>query len=111
MAAALVGLLISYYANLPSGPVIVIGAGVILTRGTPVYDLVRETVHRAENGKPLQIPENAVVVPGARAVRGDWAGVCAGTMTLSAPLPRPSRWTVPSGNTRGSRGSRSNTSR
>ncbi|MGY3413831.1 zinc/manganese transport system permease protein [Bradyrhizobium sp. GM5.1] len=29
MAAALVGLLISYYANLPSGPVIVISAGVI----------------------------------------------------------------------------------
>jgi 2,3,4,5-tetrahydropyridine-2-carboxylate N-succinyltransferase len=51
----------------------VIGAGVVLTRGTPVYDLVRETVHRAEDGKPLQIPENAVVVPGARAVKGDWA--------------------------------------
>jgi zinc/manganese transport system permease protein len=29
MAAALAGLLISYYANLPSGPAIVIGAGVI----------------------------------------------------------------------------------
>jgi 2,3,4,5-tetrahydropyridine-2-carboxylate N-succinyltransferase len=51
----------------------VIGAGVVLTRGTPVYDLVREMVHRSENGKPLQIPENAVVVPGARAVKGEWA--------------------------------------
>jgi 2,3,4,5-tetrahydropyridine-2,6-dicarboxylate N-succinyltransferase len=50
----------------------VIGAGVVLTRGTPVYDLERETVHRAENGNPLVIPENAVVVPGARAVKGDW---------------------------------------
>lgn len=50
----------------------VIGAGVVLTRGTPVYDLERQTVHRAENGKPLVIPENAVVVPGARAVKGDW---------------------------------------
>jgi zinc/manganese transport system permease protein len=29
MAASLAGLLISYYANLPSGPAIVIGAGVI----------------------------------------------------------------------------------
>jgi zinc/manganese transport system permease protein len=29
MAAALAGLLISYYANLPSGPAIVMGAGVI----------------------------------------------------------------------------------
>jgi 2,3,4,5-tetrahydropyridine-2-carboxylate N-succinyltransferase len=50
----------------------VIGAGVVLTRGTPVYDLVRETVHRAEGGKPLIIPENAVVVPGARGVQGEW---------------------------------------
>jgi 2,3,4,5-tetrahydropyridine-2,6-dicarboxylate N-succinyltransferase len=50
----------------------VIGAGVVLTRGTPVYDLERETVHRAEGGKPLVIPENAVVVPGARSVRSDW---------------------------------------
>jgi 2,3,4,5-tetrahydropyridine-2-carboxylate N-succinyltransferase len=51
----------------------VIGAGVVLTRGTPVYDLERQTIHRAQNGKPLVIPENAVVVPGARAVKGDWA--------------------------------------
>ena len=51
----------------------VIGAGVILTRGTPVFDLVRETVHRAADGKPLVIPENAVVVPGARAVKAEWA--------------------------------------
>ena len=51
----------------------VIGAGVVLTRGTPVYDLERETVHRAEKGKPLVIPENAVVVPGARQAKGKWA--------------------------------------
>lgn len=51
----------------------VIGAGVVLTRGTPVYDLERETVHRAEGGRPLVIPENAVVVPGARHVKGKWA--------------------------------------
>lgn len=46
----------------------VLGAGVILTRGTPVYDLVRETVHRATADQPLVIPEGAVVVPGARRV-------------------------------------------
>jgi len=46
----------------------VLGAGVILTRGTPVYDLVRETVHRATGDRPLEIPEGAVVVPGARRV-------------------------------------------
>jgi 2,3,4,5-tetrahydropyridine-2-carboxylate N-succinyltransferase len=50
----------------------VIGAGVVLTRGTPVYDLERETVHRASAGKSLEIPENAVVVPGARVVKSDW---------------------------------------
>jgi 2,3,4,5-tetrahydropyridine-2,6-dicarboxylate N-succinyltransferase len=45
----------------------------VLTRGTPVYDLVRETVHRAASGRSLVIPENAVVVPGARQVNGEWA--------------------------------------
>ena len=51
----------------------VIGAGVVLTRGTPVYDLEKECVHRAEFGKSLEIPENAVVVPGARAAKSNWA--------------------------------------
>ncbi|HJP86050.1 MAG TPA: 2,3,4,5-tetrahydropyridine-2,6-dicarboxylate N-succinyltransferase [Gemmatimonadaceae bacterium] len=50
----------------------VIGAGVVLTRGTPVYDLERQTIHRADGAKPLIIPENAVVVPGARAVKDEW---------------------------------------
>ncbi|MCX5755539.1 MAG: 2,3,4,5-tetrahydropyridine-2,6-dicarboxylate N-succinyltransferase [Gemmatimonadetes bacterium] len=51
----------------------VIGAGVVLTRGTPVYDLVNETVYRATPDAPLEIPAGAVVVPGARAVRAPWA--------------------------------------
>jgi 2,3,4,5-tetrahydropyridine-2-carboxylate N-succinyltransferase len=46
----------------------VLGAGTILTRSTPVYDLVRETIHRATDELPLIIPEEAVVVPGSRAV-------------------------------------------
>lgn len=46
----------------------VLGAGTILTRSTPVYDLVRETIHRATDEQPLVIPEEAVVVPGSRAV-------------------------------------------
>lgn len=50
----------------------VIGAGVILTRGTPVYDLVRETVYRGTADAPLEIPEAAVVVPGARRLRQGW---------------------------------------
>lgn len=51
----------------------VVGAGVILTRGTPVYDLVKETVYRGTADQPLEIPAGAVVVPGARSVRGAWA--------------------------------------
>ncbi len=45
----------------------VIGAGVILTRSTPLYDTVRGQVYRATETAPLVVPENAVVVPGARA--------------------------------------------
>jgi 2,3,4,5-tetrahydropyridine-2-carboxylate N-succinyltransferase len=62
----------------------VIGAGVILTRGTPVYDLARETVHRADADKPLVIPENAVVVPGARQVKGSWG--LAQQISLQTPV-------------------------
>ena len=51
----------------------VIGAGVVLTRGTPVFDLVRETVYRGTAEQPLVIPEGAVVVPGARRVVSSWA--------------------------------------
>lgn len=46
----------------------VLGAGTILTRGTPVYDLVRGQVLKAGRDAPLVIPEGAVVVPGARAI-------------------------------------------
>ncbi len=46
----------------------VLGSGVILTRSTPVYDLVRSRIHRADDDHPLRIPPGAVVVPGARAV-------------------------------------------
>jgi 2,3,4,5-tetrahydropyridine-2,6-dicarboxylate N-succinyltransferase len=50
----------------------VIGAGVVLTRGTPVFDLVREAVYRGTAEKPLEIPADAVVVPGARNVTSAW---------------------------------------
>jgi 2,3,4,5-tetrahydropyridine-2-carboxylate N-succinyltransferase len=46
----------------------VLAAGTILTRGTPVFDLVNGEVLRAHGETPLIIPENAVVVPGSRAV-------------------------------------------
>jgi len=50
----------------------VLGAGVVLTRATPVYDLVRERVIRSGPDAPLEIPEDAVVVAGSRAVRSEW---------------------------------------
>lgn len=46
----------------------VLGAGTILTRSTPLYDLVRGQVYRATTEQPLEVPEGAVVVPGSRAV-------------------------------------------
>jgi len=46
----------------------VLAAGTILTRGTPVFDLVNGEVLRGSADLPLMIPENAVVVPGSRAV-------------------------------------------
>jgi 2,3,4,5-tetrahydropyridine-2,6-dicarboxylate N-succinyltransferase len=54
----------------------VLGAGTILTRSTPLYDLVKGEVYRATADGPLEVPENAVVVPGSRAVKkgkgADW---------------------------------------
>ena len=47
----------------------VLGAGTILTRSTPLYDLVRGEIYRATPERPLEVPENAVVVPGSRAVK------------------------------------------
>lgn len=46
----------------------VLGTGTILNRSTPVYDLVRNTVHKANDDGPLIIPEEAVIVAGSRAV-------------------------------------------
>jgi 2,3,4,5-tetrahydropyridine-2,6-dicarboxylate N-succinyltransferase len=46
----------------------VFGSGVILTASTKVFDLVNEKIIKSENGKPLEIPEGAVLVPGSRTV-------------------------------------------
>ena len=51
----------------------VLAAGVVLTRGTPVFDLVNERVIRGSAEQPLEIPAGAVVVPGARAIKGGFA--------------------------------------
>jgi 2,3,4,5-tetrahydropyridine-2-carboxylate N-succinyltransferase len=47
----------------------VLASGVIVTGGTPVYDVVRGQEYRRRPGQPLEIPAGAVVVPGSRAIR------------------------------------------
>ena len=47
----------------------VLGAGTILTRSTPLYDLVHGQVVRAGENGTLEVPEGAVVVPGSRTVK------------------------------------------
>ena len=46
----------------------VLGSGTILNGSTPVYDLVRGQILRRSGDQPLIIPEEAVVVPGSRAI-------------------------------------------
>jgi len=52
----------------------VLGAGVILTRSTPLFDLPNGTIHRSSETGPLRVPPSAVVVPGSRAVTKGKAG-------------------------------------
>lgn len=47
----------------------VIGAGVVLTGSTPIYDLVNKTIIAPAAGQPVVVPPGAVVVPGARTVK------------------------------------------
>ncbi len=47
----------------------VLASGVILTRGTPVYDIPNNTVYKGTASMPLIIPSGAVVVAGARAIQ------------------------------------------
>ena len=56
------------YEGTQVGSRAVLGAGVILTRSTPLFDVVRGEVYRATVEQPLRVPEGAVVVPGARAI-------------------------------------------
>jgi len=62
----------------------VLAAGTILTGSTPVYDLAREKIYQRTADGPLEIPADAVVVPGSRAVRGE-CGVAWG-LSLYAPV-------------------------
>ena len=46
----------------------VLAPGVILTGATRIYDVVQERVIQREGGKPLQVPQGAVLVPGTRPI-------------------------------------------
>jgi len=62
----------------------VIGAGVILTGSTPVYDAVRSQIYRRSASGPLVVPEGAVVIPGSRTVKGAFAE--GHGLSMSTPL-------------------------
>jgi 2,3,4,5-tetrahydropyridine-2-carboxylate N-succinyltransferase len=51
----------------------VIGAGVVLTGTSRLYDLVRDRVIAGTGEAPLVVPADAVVVPGTRALHGPFA--------------------------------------
>lgn len=46
----------------------VLASGVILTRSTPLFDLVNNTIIKSDGDKPLEVPAGAVVVQGSRAI-------------------------------------------
>lgn len=46
----------------------VLASGVILTRSTPLFDLVNGVIIKSDGDKPLEVPANAVVVQGSRAI-------------------------------------------
>ena len=62
----------------------VLAPGTILSGGTSVFDLVHDRVYRREGDQPLEIPANAVVVPGTRPVKAG-PGASAG-IGLYAPV-------------------------
>jgi 2,3,4,5-tetrahydropyridine-2-carboxylate N-succinyltransferase len=56
------------YEGTQVGAKAVLASGVILTRGTPIYDVVNGEIIRPDSEGVLKVPTNAVVVPGSRAI-------------------------------------------
>ncbi len=46
----------------------VLASGVILTRSTPLFDLVKGEIYKSDGAKPLEVPTGAVVVQGSRQI-------------------------------------------
>ena len=62
----------------------VLAPGVVLTRAVPMFDLVHARTIEADGDGTLAVPERAVVVPGTRPARSDWAR--AQGLSLYAPV-------------------------
>jgi len=63
----------------------VLGASVVLTGTSRLYDLVRGRVHQGSAARPLEVPDEAVVVPGTRRLLGEFAeahGLAAATALI-----------------------------
>lgn len=62
----------------------VLASGVVITASSKIFDLVNETIITSGPGKPLEIPEGAVLVPGTRSIKtpfGEKHG-----LSISSPL-------------------------
>ena len=63
----------------------VLAAGVVLTGTGRLYDCVRGEVRQSSAGSPLEVPEEAVVIPGSRRLPGEFAeahGLSAATAVI-----------------------------
>lgn len=51
----------------------VLAPGVVLTRSTKIFDVEKDRIIEKDNQGVLEVPENAVLVPGSRKADGDFA--------------------------------------
>lgn len=72
---AFVGGGVGIYEGVRVGARAVLGAGVVLTGSSAIFDLVHGRVLRRGVEAPLHVPAGAVVVPGTRRIEGDFARV------------------------------------
>ncbi|MBC8146080.1 MAG: 2,3,4,5-tetrahydropyridine-2,6-dicarboxylate N-succinyltransferase [bacterium] len=62
----------------------VLAAGVVLTASARVYDVVNNRIVTGGEGRPLEIPEGAVVVNGSRSMKGEFANE--NGLSVAAPI-------------------------